>query len=118
MAQIAHSPAAVPVDDEPATPMATEGQWVNDNHALLRTSSPELLTPTAPSGPGAQKWKGKGRAELEREAEEEEETQMESLVPAQSYPPASEEVVAEQRVNEVCYVPSIPCNGQREQPRA
>lgn len=100
--------------DEPRTPMT--GRWADDQ-APLRTTSPETIAPSPPS-----KRKGKERA-IEPSYEtspavlgvtevdiggaspghehEPEENQTEALVTA-SYPPATEEAIEEQKVNEVC----------------
>lgn len=104
-------------DDEPRTPMT--GRWTDDR-APLRTSSPESIPPS----PEPPKWKGKGKAfNPPREGSpavlgvtemdiggpspdnenEPFETATQSLVPS-TYPPATDEVIEEQKVNEVrCY---------------
>jgi hypothetical protein len=117
MAQASVPPGSVPLpteefNDEPVTP--TSARWTDD-HAPLRTASPESLLPSPPP-----KWKGKQReiipvhydqhvssdvreVDLGRASPEQEihEAPTESLVSA-TYPPAAEEAVEERKVNEVC----------------
>lgn len=116
MAHVSIPKGSVPLhndstDDEPRTPMT--GRWTDDQ-APLRTASPEFMPPS----PIPPKWKGKGRAidpdgpavlgvtevdiggvspETENEPEG---TPTEALVPSR-YPPATDDFIEEQKVNEV-----------------
>lgn len=95
--------------EEPETPATAS--WTDDR-APLRTTSPETIEP----GPTSPRWKGKGRAiengvgvgmsdgataevDSGRRAASQDDVKQELV--SSTYPPATEEAVEEQKVNEV-----------------